>query len=888
MDNLSAVESIFFAALDRASAEERAAYLEKACGADAELRGNVERLLIAHPNVGNFLQTPARPDSVDETPISEGAEVRVGRYKLLQRIGEGGMGTVYLAQQQEPLRRLVALKLIKAGMDSAQILARFEQERQALALMDHPNVAKVLDAGATEQGRPYFVMELVHGVPITTYCDEHRLSLRERLELFVAVCLAVQHAHQTGVIHRDLKPSNVLVAQYDNKPVPKVIDFGVAKAQGQQLTERTLCTGVGAVIGTLEYMSPEQAQLNQLDIDTRSDVYSLGALLYELLTGSTPLDRQRLRQEALLEVLRLIREEEPLKPSERLKSSRDLRSLSEEWRKEFVKLVRRVRGDLDCIVMKALEKDRDRRYQTADGLAQDIERFLRDEPVGARPPSAAYRLRKFVKRNRGAMLAGVLVFLTLVAGVIGTMMGLKRAWDVEDAAKAIEARDGRMRNVQHAYQLTQALLAWERDDVEGMKGWLDEVEEAFQQTWEQRYLRALCHRMAMKQVKEKNWDKEKKKSLDKDPAPKRMETVAPKRMETVVMDAHGAAKAAFSPDSKWIVTGAQYNFVKVWDARTGDGRVSFQPTESVQADVRCLAWTPDSKCIKAAFLDKKVRTWDVSKPDSKPTFEFAIGTVGSGPVEWVDPTTGRRTIGRGVRPGDVWDEVAMAISTDGQRLASMKSSGTILVWNTATGSTEFDFQSGARSPNLATVAFSPRGQFIVTGTRDGTVTIWDAATGERKRALAGYFLAFTPDDQSVAIRACDAVAGPSGKLIPKGSEDSSVTVWDIATGERRFSIKVRSFPLSIAFSPDGQRIVTGNGDGTITLWDPVTLQEKLTLKAHPHPVTSVMFSPDGQRIASLGKPDCMVKVWEAPLDNPNPPATQEGQTDRRDRDRRGS
>jgi serine/threonine protein kinase len=334
------------------------------------------------------------------------------------------MGTVYMAEQTQPVKRLVALKLIKAGMDTRQVLARFGAERQALALMDHPNIARVLDAGATETGRPYFVMELVKGVPITRYCDDRRLTLRERLELFVPVCQAVQHAHQKGVIHRDLKPSNILVAQYDGRPVPKVIDFGVAKATGPRLTEQTLYTEFGSVVGTLEYMSPEQAELNQLDIDTRSDVYSLGAILYELLTGSTPLGPERLKAAAFVEMLRVIREEDSPRPSARLSTTEELPSIAACRQVEPRKLSALVRGELDWIVMKALEKDRNRRYDTANGLALDVQRYLADEPVSACPPSARYRFRKFARRHKAAVLSAGIVVLVLGLGIIGTSCGL--------------------------------------------------------------------------------------------------------------------------------------------------------------------------------------------------------------------------------------------------------------------------------------------------------------------------------------------------------------------------------------------------------------------------------------------------------------------------------
>jgi serine/threonine protein kinase/tetratricopeptide (TPR) repeat protein len=428
-------ESLFAQALEIASAAERAAFLDRACGTNPALRAEIEALLRAHEQSGDLLDLPENPAATTDL-TGERPGTGVGPYKLLEQIGEGGMDSVWMAEQTEPIQRRVAVKVVKEGMDSRQVLARFEAERQALALMEHPNIARVLDAGRTPSGRPYFVMELVKGQPITHYCDKERLGVRQRLELFGDVCRAVQHAHQKGIIHRDLKPSNVLVAPYDGRPVVKVIDFGVAKATGQRLTDKTLFTGFGALVGTPEYMSPEQAEVNNQDIDTRSDIYSLGVLLYELLTGSTPLTRKRLKESALLEVLRVIREEEPPRPSTRLSESKEtLASISVQRQTDPAKLTRLVRGELDWIVMKALEKDRGRRYETANGFALDVQRYLADEPVQACPPSAWYRLRKFARRHRGPVLAVGIVLLALVAGIVGTAWGLVQARQAAAAEK---------------------------------------------------------------------------------------------------------------------------------------------------------------------------------------------------------------------------------------------------------------------------------------------------------------------------------------------------------------------------------------------------------------------------------------------------------------------
>jgi serine/threonine protein kinase/tetratricopeptide (TPR) repeat protein len=405
---------IFTAALHRPP-EERSAFLDEACHGDALLRQQVDALLCEHAQLGSYLESPAlatMPTIAD--PITERPGTVIGPYKLLEQIGEGGFGVVFMADQQEPIRRKVALKILKPGMDSKQVIARFEAERQALALMDHPNIAKVLDGGQTDSCRPYFVMDLVKGLPITEYCDQNQLTPKERLELFVHLCQSVQHAHQKGIIHRDLKPSNVLVTLQDGAPLVKVIDFGIAKALGQQLTDKTLFTGFAQMIGTPLYMSPEQAALSNADVDTRSDIYSLGVLLYELLTGATPFDKKQFKEVGYDELRRIIREEEPPKPSTRLSTSETLPAIAAARHMEPGKLTKLVRGELDWIVMKSLEKDRNRRYETASAFAADVQRYLKDEPVEACPPSAWYRLRKFARRNKPAVMTAVLLLTMLV------------------------------------------------------------------------------------------------------------------------------------------------------------------------------------------------------------------------------------------------------------------------------------------------------------------------------------------------------------------------------------------------------------------------------------------------------------------------------------------
>ena len=454
----SRIEDLFREALPIAG-NDRRAFLDSHCGDDPELVKEVELLLACDERQpAGFLDTPVVAPAADPSAIKMGSVV-AGRYKLLEQIGEGGMSLVYLAEQSQPVRRKVALKIVKPGMDSKQVLARFELERHVLALFNHPHVARVLDAGMTDNGRPYFVMEHVEGLPLTRFCDEQRLTTNERLELFISVCDAVQHAHQKGIIHRDIKPGNILVALQDGKPLPKVIDFGIAKATGGELTERTLFTEQGQLIGTPEYMSPEQAEMSDLGIDTTTDIYSLGVVLYELLSGLLPFDPTELRAKSPTEIQRTIRNVEPNRPSTRLGAAEAPAELiAQRGASDIRGLQRQVSGDLDWIVMKAMEKQRTRRYASASELAADVRHHLALEPVLAGPPSLGYRMGKFARRNRTLVRASVSVAAVLVLATVG--MGMVTSWALGERSRA----DSESRKAQTIQRfVTNALLSGDPD-----------------------------------------------------------------------------------------------------------------------------------------------------------------------------------------------------------------------------------------------------------------------------------------------------------------------------------------------------------------------------------------------------------------------------------------
>jgi WD40 repeat protein/serine/threonine protein kinase len=887
MDNLSAAEAIFFAALNKRSAEERAAYLEAACGPDLEMRRSVERLLNAQPMVGSFLQAAALGPAatVDEPLLTEGPGTRIGPYKLLQQIGEGGMGIVYMAEQQQPVRRKVALKIIKPGMDSAQVIARFEAERQALALMDHQNIAKVFDAGTTETGRPYFVMELVHGVPITQFCDANQFTPRERLALFVPVCQAIQHAHQKGIIHRDVKPSNILVTLYDDKPVPKVIDFGVAKAIEQRLTERTLFTQFGFLVGTFEYMSPEQAEMNALGVDTRSDIYSLGVLLYELLAGTTPLQRERLREAALDELVRRIKEEEPPRPSVRLSSSHNLPKIAAARKTEPAKLTKLVRGEIDWIVMKCLEKDRSRRYETTNSLARDVERYLHDEPVEACPPSASYRLRKSARKYRMPLIVGAAFALLLVAGVVISAWQAVRATDAEREAtrKRQEAEAAREQartaeadthRLYYAASMGKVQTAWESHDTLQVRDLLAETAEFPERGWEWYFWQRLC-------------------ALDH---------------RKLVGHQGGVTAVAFSPDGQRFVTGGADSTARVWDAT--DGRQLFC-LRGHGSQITAVAYAPDGKWLATGSTDSTARIWDATDGRELRAFRGQK----TGPVWAVAVTSDGKRVVMGCEDGTarVWDAAngqemltfrkhtgpvyAVAGAPDGRRLLTGSQDRTARLWDADNGREllpPLEHKNPVTTNEVTAVAFSANGQWLLTGySQFGQVNLWDAGSGRVLHSFGQVVggsirsVALTPDGKRLASAngkvwatdsereivtlnggSCIAVS-PDGRRLATGSTDGTLRVWDTArlwdaiSGQELLTLKVSTDPVvSVAVTPDGQRIATGGEDGKARLWDAVRGREILTLEGRAHRILSVALTPDGQRVVTGGW-EGTVKLWDA-------------------------
>jgi WD40 repeat protein/serine/threonine protein kinase len=794
------IDQVFWSALQLPSDDERKAYLDRVCGGDRELRRLVEKLLRAQPKAADFLEQPlAKPQATVDEPVSESPGTVIGPYKLLEQIGEGGFGIVFMAEQQQPVRRKVALKVLKPGMDTKQVVARFEAERQAVALMDHPHIAHIFDGGETPSGRPYFVMELVRGIPITEFCDQNQMAVPERLELFVTVCQAVQHAHQKGIIHRDLKPSNVLVTLHDDKAVVKVIDFGIAKVTGQQLTEKTLFTNFAQMIGTPLYMSPEQAQMSGLDIDTRSDIYSLGVLLYELLTGTTPFDKERLRTAGYEEIRRIIREEEAAKPSTRInKLGQAATGVSVNRKSDPWRLAQLCRGELDWLVMKTLEKDRNRRYESASSFAADVQRYLHDEPVQACPPSALYRFRKFARRNKVALGTAAVVGLAMLLATAGlatsTVLIARQQQATATALQAeTQARDDLERALQRERQnsyyqrIALADREWLANNLGRMEQLLEEC-PADLRGWEWHYLRRLrCKAFPL-------------------------------------MKPDGAVlSVAVSPNGEQVASCSQDGMVKIREAKTGRELLAIRAHKQ---QARSVAFSSDGRWLASGSWDGTVKIWDVQ--------------------------TGRELHSLTGHQGGVW---SVAFSADGKWLASAER-GEVTIWDAATGQAVHTLPGHVK--DVYSVTFSPDSQRLASSGFDKAVKLWDVLTGKEQRTLFGhqrgvYGVAFSPDGRLLASCGAEGSGRGNGEL----------KVWNAQTGKELLDLRGHTRGVyCAAFSPDGRRLASGSQDQTVKLWDVATGQEALTLRGHLDTIRSVVFSPDGHRLFSCGL-DQTVRVWDA-------------------------
>ena len=829
-------EAALFALALEKPVTERAALVQAVCGEDRALRRRLEALLAAHEAPAGVLgDAPVRevlaPTLDLPEPIAdETVGMTLGRYKLRERLGEGGCGTVYVAEQTEPVRRRVALKVIKLGMDTREVIARFEAERQALAMMDHPNIAKVLDAGTTEVGRPYFVMELVRGIRITDYCDQANLSTKERLDLFIKVCQAIQHAHQKGIIHRDIKPSNILVTLHDGVPVPKVIDFGIAKATEGRLVDATVYTQLHQFMGTPAYMSPEQAEMSGLDVDTRSDIYSLGVLLYQLLTSKTPFEGKELLALGIDEMRRTIREKEPMRPSTRLATLQreELTTTAKRRSSDAPKLIHQLKGDLDWIVMKALEKDRTRRYDTANGLAMDIQRHLANEPVVARPPTAAYKIQKAFRRNKLAFTAAAVVALALV-GLMVSIVVFSVLFGREQQRTATTLRS----SLAGEYLRRGQSLCLEGKVTEGLH-WM--VRSLVQAPAGQTNLIAVARQNLG------GW------------------TAVRHRPLAVVYQKALLYASAFSPMEDRVVLGGMENSVQMYSATTGE---PIGPPMPHDHSVQQAVFSPDGRFI--ASKDRRAWLWRVA--DGRPAFPSL------GPTQFVrsvafSPDSRRLLIAGDNRAAQQWSvETGQAFgpsmthtatvmsarfSADGRWIATASTDKTARLWNAETGA--------PASPPLRhedaviEVAFSPDGLLLATLGRDRTARLWSVSSGESLAPPVRHngvvkAMAFSPDSQRLLT----------------GSEDGFARLWNRSGEPVGSPMRHEGGVLAVTFTPDGKRVLTGGRDRAARFWSAETGEPLGQPLEHDGWVAELHFSRDGSKV--LGRTyGHSAAVWSASLD----------------------
>ncbi|TWU39301.1 protein kinase domain-containing protein [Novipirellula artificiosorum] len=849
-------DEIFNAAAEIDDLEKRAAYIDQACGEDVELRTEVEGLLRYDDTKDSFLDWSAPGLGLhNDQAISEQVGGRIGPYTLRKLLGEGGMGVVFLAEQEQPIRRQVALKVIKPGMDTKNVIARFEVERQALAMMDHPNIAHVLDVGTTEFGRPYFVMDLVPGVAVTDYCDRHKLSTPERLKLFVSICQAVQHAHQKGIIHRDIKPSNVLVTLNEDLPVAKIIDFGLAKAINQRLSDVTANTQVSQIVGTPKYMSPEQADLSSTDIDTRSDVYSLGVLLYELLTGTTPFSQQQLDDAGFIEMRRIIREQEPTRPSNQVSTfgAQELSTIADERGEDPSHLCHILRSELDWIAMKALEKDRDRRYESASAFAADVQRYLAGEAVEACPPSTTYRLKKFARRNRVAILTASLIACSMLIGTGVSVRQASRAIEAEGMASAnlVQARKDRadaldawaiakkleqvakqQRNAALLNQYYSEIVSGQIDQQQGETERLEQklirhlpfLDQEDRRGWEWYYLFSLCH---------------------------------PETRTFFYYPSGGESNATWSPDGKYIAIAGM-----VVSAETGECFRSLVPSRLIRmrgcwspdsqmyawgtcsddsciyiwnrqsdeltelrghtSSVWCVNWSPDSKQLASGGMDKEVWIWDVAAGAPIKKFEA---------VDFVSD---------------------LAWSPDGEMLAASTKWHDVKVWNPKTGELVAYLEDlGERGVGYRVqLSWHPESNQLAVSTTEGWFLVrrsdWTVIRREDREQARGYAVAWRPDGRKIAV----ANSGFMSILNPADDKAAPALYGPMGSVS------------SVAWSPDSQQLVTADDDGYLMTWD-LNLPFQPPVLSTGNPIQLLSWLPDSETIVAVDAIEHSTSFWGA-------------------------